>query len=389
MIIGGMTITAERNLKMNFTNPYYYTGQGLLANRKMTEGFAIADFNKPEVTLAARLGSTAALAARAHFPKATLRLFDNEPAAVQEVRNGRVHGMVSNEPLPVHSAAAAPELLKAYPEQLVKEPIAMGVRKGDADTLNFLNNWIEVTRSQGLDRRALRLLVRHHRLAAAGAVSRGWQPLPRPAASPPSPCVPDSAPLAGSTRRCSPCSWARPGTRATASLSISTTPWNWAAMPQFLFRYDADEGRWVANYLVEGLLTTLRLSVWSGLLALVLGLAMALARTGRNLYWRLVARSYVELMRNLPPLVVIFLFYFFLADQLIPLWLAPMPGYWPAADPSVEPGWAPFAPRGQRPPSSPRWSPWPCSRAPMWPRSSAAASNPSTARNGTRPTPSG
>ena len=149
LIIGGMTVTAERNLKINFTNPYYYTGQGLLANRKMTEGFAIADFNKPEVTLAARLGSTAAVAARAHFPKATLRLFDNEPAAVQEVRNGRVHGMVSNEPLPVHSAAAAPELLKAYPEQLVKEPIAMGVRKGDADTLNFLNNWIEQVQASG------------------------------------------------------------------------------------------------------------------------------------------------------------------------------------------------------------------------------------------------
>jgi polar amino acid transport system permease protein len=46
---------------------------------------------------------------------------------------------------------------------------------------------------------------------------------------------------------------------------------------------------------------------------------MALARTGRILYWRLVARTYIELMRNLPPLVIIFLFYFFLADQLIPL----------------------------------------------------------------------
>ena len=55
----------------------------------------------------------------------------------------------SGQPLPAHSAAAAPELLKAYPDQLMKEPIAMGVRKGDADTLNFLNNWIEVTRSKG------------------------------------------------------------------------------------------------------------------------------------------------------------------------------------------------------------------------------------------------
>jgi polar amino acid transport system permease protein len=95
--------------------------------------------------------------------------------------------------------------------------------------------------------------------------------------------------------------------------------WNWSVIPQFLFRYDRQEHRWVANYLVQGLLTTLRLSLWSAFLAFVLGLGMALARTGKSLYWRLVARTYIELMRNLPPLVIIFLFYFFLADQLIPL----------------------------------------------------------------------
>jgi len=102
--------------------------------------------------------------------------------------------------------------------------------------------------------------------------------------------------------------------RITARLQYS---WNWAVIPQFLFRYDQESGQWVANYLVQGLLTTVRLSLWSGVLALILGLAMALARTGRILYWRLVARTSIELMRNLPPLVIIFLFYFFLADQLI------------------------------------------------------------------------
>ncbi len=69
VIIGGMTATPERNMKINFTAPYYHTGQGLLANRKMTEGFAVEDFNKPGMTLAARLGSTAALAAKERFPK--------------------------------------------------------------------------------------------------------------------------------------------------------------------------------------------------------------------------------------------------------------------------------------------------------------------------------
>ena len=95
--------------------------------------------------------------------------------------------------------------------------------------------------------------------------------------------------------------------------------WNWAAIPQFLFRRDEATGHWVANYLTHGLLTTVRLSLWSGVLALCLGLVLALARTGRNLYGRLVARTAIELLRNLPPLVTIFLGYFFLADQLIPL----------------------------------------------------------------------
>lgn len=94
--------------------------------------------------------------------------------------------------------------------------------------------------------------------------------------------------------------------------------WNWATMPQFLFRHDQETGRWTANYLMQGLLTTVRLSVWSGLLALLLGLGLALARTGRSLYWRLVSRTAIESMRNLPPLVIVFLFYFFLADQLLP-----------------------------------------------------------------------
>ncbi|MDO5673646.1 MAG: amino acid ABC transporter permease [bacterium] len=95
--------------------------------------------------------------------------------------------------------------------------------------------------------------------------------------------------------------------------------WNWGAIPQFLIRYDEESRRWTTNYLVEGLFTTLRLSLWASVLALIAGFAVALARVSQSLYLRLLARSFIELMRNLPPLVIIFLFYFFLADQLIPL----------------------------------------------------------------------
>jgi polar amino acid transport system substrate-binding protein len=149
VIIGGMSVTPQRNMKINFTDPYYYSSQGLLANLEKCKGFSVSDFNSPDVTLAARLGSTAALAAKKRFPRARLRLFDDEPAAVQEVRNGRVHAMVASMPLPAHMAADAPDLLVAYSEQLMKEPIAFGVRKGDFDTVNFFNNWIEMVKSKG------------------------------------------------------------------------------------------------------------------------------------------------------------------------------------------------------------------------------------------------
>ncbi len=149
VIIGGMSVTPKRNLKINFTNPYYYSSQGLVANRKLAKGFTLADFNDPKVSLAARLGSTGALAAKKNFPRARLPLFDDEPAAVQEVRTGRVHGMVSSQPLPAHLAADEPETFVAYHEQLMKEPICFGIRKGDVDTLNFFNNWIEITRARG------------------------------------------------------------------------------------------------------------------------------------------------------------------------------------------------------------------------------------------------
>jgi polar amino acid transport system substrate-binding protein len=149
VIIGGMSVTPQRNMKINFTNPYYYSSQGILANTKKAKGFAVADFNKPDITLAARLGSTAALAAKKSFPQAKLRLFDDEPSAVQEVRNGRVHAMVASQPLPAHMAADSPELLHSYNEQLMREPISFGVRKGDFDTINFFNNWIEMVRVKG------------------------------------------------------------------------------------------------------------------------------------------------------------------------------------------------------------------------------------------------
>lgn len=93
--------------------------------------------------------------------------------------------------------------------------------------------------------------------------------------------------------------------------------WNWQAIPQYLLRHDPVAG-WVPNLLLLGLLTTLRLSFWSLLLAIPVGLMIGLMRTSLHLFHRLLGSTYVTLLRNLPPLVLIFIFYFFISDQVLP-----------------------------------------------------------------------
>ena len=93
--------------------------------------------------------------------------------------------------------------------------------------------------------------------------------------------------------------------------------WDWAAIPQYLFRYDEEKHGWVPNLLMQGLFTTIRLSLWGTILATIFGTIMGLCRVSHSLFNRLIGWTYVELTRNLPPLVLIFIFYYFLSGPIM------------------------------------------------------------------------
>jgi polar amino acid transport system substrate-binding protein len=151
VIIGGMGITPKRALQINFTQPYDYSGMGIVAHKKVAAGFtSLADFNKPEVEIAVKLGTTAAAAAKKFLPKAKLRMFDTEPQAYQELRNGNVHAVIGNAPRPAYEAVDYSEtLFLPVKGNFTKEPIGFALRKGDPDTLAFFNSWITVVNLDG------------------------------------------------------------------------------------------------------------------------------------------------------------------------------------------------------------------------------------------------
>jgi|TARA_B110000967_G_scaffold151654_1_gene155747 polar amino acid transport system permease protein len=93
--------------------------------------------------------------------------------------------------------------------------------------------------------------------------------------------------------------------------------WRWHLIPNFIAYWNEDTQSWVANLYLEGLFATIRICIMAGALALVLGFILGVARCSNNLTIRMLARTYVELLRNVPPLVIIFVFYFFLSEQII------------------------------------------------------------------------
>jgi polar amino acid transport system substrate-binding protein len=151
VVIGGMGIRPDRNLKVNFSIPYDYSGQSIMAHKEMAKGFSkLSDFNTPEIAIAARIGTTAAAAAQKYMPEAQLKLFDDESQAVQELLNGRVHAMVASAPLPAYQVIKNPDkLFLPLEDSFTREPNGFAIRKSDLDTLNYFDNWIRFVEAEG------------------------------------------------------------------------------------------------------------------------------------------------------------------------------------------------------------------------------------------------
>jgi glutamate/aspartate transport system permease protein len=99
--------------------------------------------------------------------------------------------------------------------------------------------------------------------------------------------------------------------------------WDWG----ILFR---DPYIW---WLVDGLKWTLMIAMCAWVLAFVLGSALGIMRTSINPYLRLIGTTYVEIFRNIPLLVQLFLWYF-VFPELLPeeagRWVKremPLPGF--------------------------------------------------------------
>ena len=87
--------------------------------------------------------------------------------------------------------------------------------------------------------------------------------------------------------------------------------WQWYRIPQYFYR--VIDGEIIFGPLAIGLLETIRIALISFVLTVLIGMGTALLRLSDSIAGRAMARGYLELIRNTPMLVQLYLFYFVLA----------------------------------------------------------------------------
>ncbi|MGY5450050.1 transporter substrate-binding domain-containing protein [Agarivorans sp. MS3-6] len=150
LIMGGMTITPQRNMQVNFADPYVVIGQSILLSPKL-EGKVTSyrELNSDQYTVVTKLGTTGEGAIKRYLPKTKVNLFETQSEAVLEVTNGKADAFIYDLPFNAIYAAENQGQLVHLDQPFTFEPLGWAVRQGDPDFLNFLNGYLRQIKGDG------------------------------------------------------------------------------------------------------------------------------------------------------------------------------------------------------------------------------------------------
>jgi polar amino acid transport system substrate-binding protein len=157
VIVSGLSITAERALKVEFSNPYNETEVKLLAGAKSPAAGAttLDAFNKDSIKVGVLEGSTAEDMAGVILTNAQIIDYTDSAAAFNDLVEGKLDAAVADSPRPEIVAQLFPDKVKCLCDQpLSTYPAAFAVPRGDLEFVNYLNAWIASrTSNKWLDRK--------------------------------------------------------------------------------------------------------------------------------------------------------------------------------------------------------------------------------------------
>lgn len=151
LIGSGMTVTQERNLKLNFSDSFIVVGQTVLLHPRLAGKVAsIEDLDDAGYRIATTEGTTAEAAAQRFLGAARLSSFATPEEGVRQVVTGAADAFIHDAPYNL-IAMTRPEnqALLALEQPFTYEPLAFGLKKGDYDSLNWINHFLNQVAQDG------------------------------------------------------------------------------------------------------------------------------------------------------------------------------------------------------------------------------------------------
>lgn len=151
LIGSGMTVTQERNLKLNFSDSFIVVGQTVLLHPSLAgKVSSIEDLDEAGYRIAATEGTTGETAARRFLGAARLSSFASSEEALRQVVEGKADAFIHDAPYNL-IAMTRPEnsTLLALEQPFTFEPLAFGLKKGDYDSVNWINHFLNQVAQDG------------------------------------------------------------------------------------------------------------------------------------------------------------------------------------------------------------------------------------------------
>jgi len=152
MVMSGLTMTPERNLKVAFVGPYFVSGKAILTrDETLASSDESDDINKTTVRLAALAGSTSERFVQEVTPEAQLTAVQTYDEAVQAVIDGSVDALVADFPICVISVFRNPDAgLISLSSPFNFEPIGIAMPANDPLFTNLVTNYVNLLEGTGL-----------------------------------------------------------------------------------------------------------------------------------------------------------------------------------------------------------------------------------------------
>ena len=152
VVMSGMTITAERNMKVAFVGPYSISGKSILTKSSMlAEADDTDDINQGSVTLSALEGSTSQKFVELLIPEATLKKVPDYDAAVKLVLDGEANAMVADMEICQLTLLRHPDAgLISLETPLTLEPSGIALPPDDHLFINLMENYLAALEIVGI-----------------------------------------------------------------------------------------------------------------------------------------------------------------------------------------------------------------------------------------------